>query len=287
MDTASLKYQNIFADEREQLRLATQNRLMHECETPIFREIFAGKQGLNVLDVGSNNGEKTVRWFSDPAVGRVLGLEFSEPLALQAQAAYGDGRFRFCQSDADAEDFAKRLDALMAEQGIDAFDVVYLSFVLSHLRAPRRLLAHLRTRMRPGGTLVAVETNDPASFLTPDGGLLPEFLSMLSLDPYAGARSLGARLPGMLADSGFRAPVLRCAAIEAGPGEAEKKEMIFEMFFSYLPGDAALLRQIEPDDPRFARWEAWLDRNYAALRRSILAPESRISMGMSVVSCME
>lgn len=276
---------SIFSEEKELRRLATQNELMHACEAPIFRELFAGKHGLNVLDVGSNNGEKTVRWFSGPAVARVLGLEYNAALAQRAQKEHGGERFRFRPCDVETDDFGERLAAWMAEDGTDGFDIIYLSFVLSHLKAPERLLTLLRPLLRPGGSLVAVETDDASAALLPEDRRFGEFLDILSQDPYAGDRGTGGRLPEMLGACGFREPVVRCNAISAGPDETEKKAMIYEMFFSYLPEDIAALRQKSPEDERYARWEQWIGECRAPLYRAICAPASRISMGMSVVTC--
>ncbi len=280
-----LENQNVFSGAKELERLATQSELMYECEMPILRGLLAGKQGLNVLDVGSNDGSKTVRWFSDPAVAHVLGLEYNAALARRAQAVYGGGRFRFCPCDAEAEEFASDLAALMAAEGIDGFDIIYLSFLLSHLHAPETLLTALKALLRPGGCLIAVETDDARAALTPDDRRFREFLDMLSLDPFAGDRGTGGRLIPLLAECGFRDPILRCGALSAGPGEAKKKAMIFEMFFSYLPEDIAILRAEAPEDPRYAGWEAWIREHHPALRSAICAPESTVSMGIAVVTC--
>ena len=67
-----MEKKNIFTTEKELGRLSTQNRLIYACEQPIFRELFAGKRGLSVLDVGCNDGEKTFRWFSVPEVSVVI-----------------------------------------------------------------------------------------------------------------------------------------------------------------------------------------------------------------------
>ena len=285
MESALTQNQNVFSGEKELMRLRTQNRLMHECEAPVFRELFAGRRGLNVLDIGSNNGEKTVRWFSDPAVAHVLGLEYNTLLAQQAQANYGDGRFRFCPCDVEDAEFPQRLAALMAEEGLEGFDVIYLSFVLSHLHAPEALLTLLRPLLRPGGCLIAVETDDAAASLAPEDRRFQDFLAMLAQDPYAGDRSTGGRLRAMLANCGYGDARLRCGAISAGPGEEEKKAMIFEMFFSYFPEDVEILLAADPEDARSAQWARWLEEHHDALRRAICAAPSRVSMGMSVVSC--
>ena len=283
MQTTFLHNPTVFSGEKELERLATQNQLMRRSEAPILRELFAGKRGLNVLDIGSNNGEKTVRWFSDPAVAHVLGLEYNAALAQQAQETYGGGRFRFCTCDVEGEEFLPLLTGWMAEEGIDGFDVVYLSFVLSHLKAPEALLKCLRPLLRPGGTLLAVETDDEEATLTPEDSRFRAFLEILAQDPYAGDRGFGGRLQAVLTDCGFGKTRLCCSAISAGPGEEEKKRMIFEMFFSYLPEDIAILRAASPGDERLAGWEHWMQEHYAALRQAVCAPDSRISMGMAVV----
>ena len=280
-----MEKKNIFTTEKELGRLSTQNRLIYACEQPIFRELFAGKRGLSVLDVGCNDGEKTFRWFSDPALARVVGLELDETLAARAQENYGNGVFSFYPCDVEAEDLAVQLADIMEREGLERFDVIYISYLLSHLRAPEALLHKLRPLLKEDGVLVAVESNDAAASLTPEDGRFREFLEMLAQDPYAGDRSVGGRLGAMLSACGFGVPELRCGAISAGPGEEEKKAMIFEMFFSFFPEDTALLRATAPEDARYARWERWLRRHLAPLRRSICAPDSRISMGLSVITC--
>ena len=280
-----MKNQSVFSEAKELERLRTQRELMRTCEEPVFRELFAQASGLRVLDVGCNDGEKTARWFSDPAVERVLGLEYNAALARQAHETHGGGVFSFYPCDVEAEDFPETLADILRREDIPGFDLIYLSFVLSHLRAPETLLRRLRPWLRPGGVLVAVETDDSKSFLKPEGGaLLMEFLELLTGDRYAGDRSCGSRLPQLLRDSGFGEAALRCAAIGAGPGEQEKKAHIFDMFFSYLPEDLPILRAAAPEDARYEAMERWLEENFGRLKQYILTEDSEISMGMSVVT---
>lgn len=275
----------VFSEAKELERLQTQRELMRTCEEPVFRDLFAGRSGLSVLDVGCNDGEKTVRWFADPAVKRVLGLEYNAVLARQAHETHGGEVFSFYPCDVEAEDFPETFAATLHREGIEGFDVMYLSFVLSHLQSPEKLLRRLREKLNPGGVIVAVETDDGKSFLKPEGGaLLKEFLEHLTADPYAGDRSCGSRLPQLLRAAGFSDVTLRCGAISAGPGEQEKKTHIFDMFFSYLPEDLRILRADAPEDARFAAAERWLAENFETLKGRILAEETHISMGMSVVT---
>lgn len=266
-------------------RLAVQYRLMCAIEKPILSEFFAGRSGLNVLDVGCNNGYKTTELFSTDAVAHVIGLEYDSTAAAQANERFGDGRFAFYECDAETPDFPELLRARMRENGVDGFDIIYLSYVLSHLSDPGRLLRCLRPLLRPGGHLLAAESDDSRCMLLPGETLLREFLCMLAEDPFAGNRATGKRLPALLEEAGFGQARIRCDAIAAGPGETERKSQIFEMFFSYLPEDAAILRARRPEDDKYIRWEAWIDSHFRELERDILSESSCVSMGMMVVTC--
>lgn len=266
-------------------RLAVQYRLMCSIEQPILSEFFAGRSGLNVLDVGCNNGYKTTELFSVDAVARVIGLEYDSAAAAQANERFGGGRFAFYECDAEAPDFPAHLSARMQENGVEGFDIIYLSYVLSHLSDPVRLLRHLRTLLRPGGHLLAAESDDSRCMLLPGEPLLRDFLRILAEDPFAGNRMTGKCLPTFLEEAGFGKPCIRCDAISAGPGETERKNQIFEMFFTYLPEDTAILRARWPEDPKYMQWEAWIDNNFPSLAQTIMDEQSAISMGMMVVTC--
>jgi hypothetical protein len=57
------------------------------------------------------------------------------------------------------------------------------------------------------------------------------------------------------------------------------------MFFSYLPSDAAILRERWPENPKSLQWEAWIDDNFPSLAQTIMDEQSAVSMGMMVVTC--
>ena len=281
-----MQKQLIFQEEQEVLRLAVQNSLLFPCERPILREIFGDRTGLAVLDVGCNDGGKTVQLFDVQQVHQVLGLEYNPALAQSAQERHGGSRFCFRACDIETEDFPSRLRAYMDEMGIGGFDLIYVSFVLMHLREPERLLKCLRSFLNPGGRLMAVETNDSASTLEPEGGeLLRDFLSILRQDPYAGNRSVGENLLPMLDRCGYGNVTLHLNALSAGPDATEEKQKIFLMFFSYLPEDVAILRELEPENPLYRQWEVWVRDNQERLYEAVTGPGSRISMGMTIVTC--
>ena len=275
---------SVFQSQAEADRLNVQSRLLSDVEAPFLRGLFEGRRGLRVLDVGCHSGEKCVSRFRHAAVGQVLGLELEGEVARLAEARFGNERFHFCACDVEREDFVPWLREQMQTLGIPAFDLINISFVLLFLREPERLLARLLPFLSEDGKILVTETDDSAAFLEPEGARLNAFLKRLALDPYAGDRSVGSRLPGMLERLGCKGELL-CSALRAGPGEEARKEEIFTMFFSYFPEDAALLRAHFPGEERYREWLSWTETEYPRLKEQILSPESTISMGMAVYAC--
>jgi SAM-dependent methyltransferase len=282
----NVQSQFVFQEENEIKRLRVQNELLSCYEAPVLAQIFAEGQNLAVLDIGCNNGSKTLERFNSDSVSRVIGLEYNEELASKAQEAYGDGKFSFYRFDVESENFAKRVRSIMNENQIDGFDVIYLSFVLMHLSDVKRLLLNLRPFLKEEGRVFIIEANDAASTLSGDqDGLLGEFLTILKKDPYSGNREVGATVCETLLDCGYENMHVWHDAVSAAEGEKEKKKAIFTTFFTYLREDVSLLLEAEPDNEVYKSWAAWLDSHYETLKRLILRKKSVISMGMKILTC--
>ena len=281
-----MKSQLVFQKKTEMERLRVQNNLLSCYEAPVFAQFFSEGQALNVLDVGSNNGTKTVERFSSESVSHVIGLEYNEELAIKAEKLYGNEKFSFFTCDVEDQDFPKQLRAIMGEKHIDGFDVIYLSFVLMHLSDMCKLLTALRYFLKPEGKLVIIEANDGASTLAnDDAGLLGEFLNVLKKDKSAGNREVGAAICDELVACGYKDVFVWYDAIAAGVGEAEKKQALFTMFFTFLPEDVRLLLEAEPENEEYKSWSTWLDRNYETLKQRIMQDQSEISMGIKILTC--
>ena len=281
-----MQSQLVFQEKNEIRRLRVQNELLSCYEAPILTQIFSEERNLSVLDIGCNDGQKTVERFSSESVSHVIGLEYNEKLAEKAQKTYGNEHFSFYPFDVETEDFSEYLRAIMAEKQIDGFDVIYLSFVLMHLSDVKGLLLDLYPFLKENGKLFIVEANDAASTLNNDEkGLLGEFLEMLKKDKYSGNRAVGATICEVLSDCGYRDICVWHDAVSAAESEKEKKKAIFTTFFSYLSEDILLLLDAEPDNEEYRSWSLWLDLNYKTLKRLILQEKSVISMGMKILTC--
>lgn len=277
----------VFQNNEELRRLEVQSRLLKPYEQSIYRRMIAGKSGLSLLDIGCNNGSKTVDRFTCDGIARVVGLEYHSGLARWAQETYGSDVFSFHPCDVEAPNFTDRLTAIMAHRGIESFDLIHISYVLLHLKAPGVLLSKLRGFLAPGGRLIVMETNDRICELTPDPfHLFGAFLDILSLDPFAGDRNCGGKVSALLADSGYQEIAGENILIRAGAVEPQKKKDLFDIFFSYLPWDIRLLRHQETDNIRYASCTSWLSQHYNTLQNIILAEGSELSIGIRAITCL-
>ena len=282
-----MQSQLVFQEELEIKRLRVQNRLLSAYEAPVFAQIFSEGRGITVLDIGCNDGSKTVECFSEEAVSRVIGLEYNAELAEQAQSKWGDDRFSFYPMDVETADFSDKLREIMSAKDIRSFDVIYLSFVLMHLKDAKKLLCALQPFLSENGKILIIEANDSASTLSHDAdGLLGECLDILKRETYSGNREVGRHICETLGECGYENIRVWHDSIGAGEGEKEKKEAIFTTFFSYLPEDVKLLNSLEPDNEEYGKWSAWIEARYEDLKRLIMQDKSEISMGMKFVTCM-
>ncbi len=280
-----MQKQSVFNEKKEIRRLKVQNRLLSAYEKPVLERVFAQREHIRVLDIGCNNGEKTVQRFADPCVEKVVGLEYNPELALEAQDRFGNDKFSFFSADVENPTFQILLTKQMQE--MEAFDVIYLSFVLMHLQEPERVLKALRPFLAPDGVLMIVEADDENAALIPDeGNLLHSFLHLLAQDPLAGNRQLGALLEEKLSNCGYENIASWCKGIEAWGDDKYVKADIFETFFSYLPEDVAQLLKEEPDNEVYRGCSSWLNAHYQELWRLIMSEHSQITMGMKILSCV-
>lgn len=279
-----MKRQEIFAEKKELRRLDVQHKLLEEYEKPVLGEIFNKGSELSVLDIGSNDGRKTVSFFSDGRVKKVIGLEYDECLAVNAEKEKRDDRFFFYSMDVESDGFPSSLERIMKEKNIDGFDIIYMSFVLMHLSDPLKLLSILRKYLKKNGKLVVVEADDSRVTLgevrTPS---LDTFLSILAEDRYSGNRSFGKDLEKTLLSAGYDDITLKCDSIVAEGDEKEKRGMIYTVFFSYLEEDVKILLS-EEDRAEYREWEKWLKSNINELESGIKEGKGTIRMGMKILT---
>ncbi len=280
-----MKEITVFQQKKEIERLGVQEDLFSPYEQPVYEKVFARPRKF-VLDIGANDGRKTVKRFSNTAIQKVIGLECNSKLVQIARNNCADSRFSFYHFDVEDRSFVPHIKKIMEEQHIPAFDVIHLSFVLMHLGDPAALLEKLKTLLIPEGVLMVMDMNDELSAITPDKeGRFSEFKQFLQLDPCAGDRICARKLPRLLEQVGYQNITLEREKLVASPEETQKKQDMFEVFCSYLQDDMKMLRDQDADNLDYIRCEDWLERNYEALRKDALSRDTAFSLGVGMIVC--
>lgn len=145
--------------------------------------------GSRVLEVGCGVGAQTVHLAARSPDAHLTAIDVSAASLRQAAARVPGVDFR--QAD---------LFALDGE-----YDHLFVCFVLEHLPEPEKALAHLKTLLRPGGTLTVIEGDHGSAFFHPRSEPAQAAIDCLvRLQADAGGDALiGRRLYPLLAGAGF------------------------------------------------------------------------------------
>ena len=184
-------------DAAEQTRLSLLNDLLNAA---CLREA-AVRPGERILDVGAGLGQLT-RGLARAAGRPVVAVERSHEQRARADdlaRAAGEGSLLEWR-DGDALDLPLRAE----EWG--TFDLCHARFILEHVPAPERVVAHLARAVRRGGRVVVCDDDHSILRVHPEPPELSAVWSAFARtyerngnDPY-----VGRRLPALLAGAGLR-----------------------------------------------------------------------------------
>ena len=277
---------SIFDSDCERDRLYGQSRLLKEYEQPVYDLLLADRQRADILDIGCNNGRKTADRFAKYHAGNVIGIEFHEMPVAEAKKRHADEVFRFFQMDIEAGDFEDRINGIMDQHGIEGFDIINMSFLLSHLKNPPAVLKKLRKILDKDGKLVIVEAEDSLIEMAPDAdGLIGLFLEALRADVFSGDREIGRKGPRLLKEAGYRGVAAQEIRICASDEERQKRELMFQTFFSYLPEDFKILCRQGSDYNGFEEMGRNIAENFEKFKTAFVDEAVRASCGIDIITC--
>lgn len=155
--------------------------------------------GCTVLEAGCGVGAQTVTLARNSPSARITAIDIAERSLDEARArlqAAGLTNVRFRQADI----FDLPFEA-------EAFDHVFVCFVLEHLPRPVDALAALKALLKPGGTITVIEGDHGSAYFHPDSAAAREAIACLvELQRRAGGNSMiGRQVYPLLVRAGFDA----------------------------------------------------------------------------------
>ncbi len=179
---------------RESARLVDQATTLSE----ILHHDTVYPAGSKVLEAGCGVGAQTVILARNSPEAEFTSVDLSEEslrVAEDAVSSQGLTNVTFRRGDIFRLPFAE-----------DAFDHVFLCFVLEHLANPVEALLSLRRVLKPGGTITAIEGDHGSTYFHPDSPWARKAIRCLvDMQAAAGGNSLiGRELYPLLKASGYR-----------------------------------------------------------------------------------
>ncbi|MEO1440714.1 MAG: methyltransferase domain-containing protein [Chloroflexota bacterium] len=183
-------------DVRESTRLQDQDNTLVE----LLHSDTTYPTGSTVLEAGCGVGAQTVTLAANSPHAHITSIDISAESVARAKQrveAAGHTNVTFQQGDIFALDFPD-----------DAFDHVFVCFVLEHLPQPANALAALRRVLKPGGTMTVIEGDHGSTYFYPDSPTAHAAIQcQVELQRRAGGNaSIGRELYPLLRAAGFDAP---------------------------------------------------------------------------------
>ncbi len=142
-------------DQRESIRLQDQAATLVE----LLHSDTGYPAGSRVLEAGCGVGAQTVTLAQNSPHAVITSVDISETSLAEAERkvlAAGFTHVRFEQGD-----------IFNLPYGPDAFDHIFVCFVLEHLADPAAALAALKDHLKPGGTITVIEGDHGSAYFHP------------------------------------------------------------------------------------------------------------------------
>jgi SAM-dependent methyltransferase len=197
---------------RERLRILA--RVMQPTTLALLNRAGV-RPGIACLDVGCGGGDVAfdLARLVGPS-GRVVGTDID---GTKLEIA----RHEAVQQGLTNVEFV--FDDIAHEHPRETFDLVHARFVLTHLPDPERAVLHLRSAVRPGGTIVLEDIDFRGHFSHPESPALRRYVDVYTqlVQRRGGDPNIGPRLPSLLAAAGFQDVRLNVVQPAAVDGEAK------------------------------------------------------------------
>ena len=234
------------------------------------------------MDIGSNTGDLIMDRLGllDKTV-KLVGVEYDEKAVVFANEKYGkSNKISFVQANVEEEDFLAKLQAIMKELGIEAFNVVNLSMILLHLKNPYRLLRALRQVMAKGATLIIKDIDDGFNIAYPDEqGYFQKMMGICASLETSGYRYSGRQIYTLLKRTGYIDCKLERFGLTTIGMDFDDKATLFDTYFSFIPEDLKLMVERHPENKAFKDDKQWVDGIYGELEEQFQSENFFFSLG--------
>lgn len=153
--------------------------------------------GSHVLEAGCGVGAQTVSLAKNSPEALITSVDVSEVSVAEAERKTKEAGFSNVQF--------QQADIFNLPFGRDAFDHIFVCFVLEHLPRPVEALHILKHHLRPGGTITVIEGDHGSVYFHPESEAAHRAINcQIALQKHAGGNALiGRELYPLLCNAGY------------------------------------------------------------------------------------
>ena len=268
-------------NKKEILRLKTQENILKEFDGDIYLKTAEYFENVYALDLGSNCGDNFYSRFSSlPNLVKAVGIEYDSDAVDLANKKYGADKFVFYQADVEAENFSERLDDILNEQRIEAFDIINISMLLLHIKKPYNLLKTARRLLKKGGILIIRDIDDGYNIAYPDNEkIFQQTIKYCSESEFSGYRESGREIYTTLKDTGFKDIKLVKLGLSTVEMNYDEREALFDTYFSFIGDDLKLMCKKYPDSEHFKTAYKWVVDHYDQMESEFMRDDFFFTLG--------
>lgn len=274
-----------YEDEKERRRLKIQQDLMRDFDSSTYEKAKSSYDSLKILDVGSSTGEFIMdRLGKSEKVEKIIGLEYDETSVQKANEKFGvKDKISFYKVDVESEEFISRLEEIIEKENIEKFNVINISMVLLHLKAPYKLLKNLRKFLSYDGILIVKDIDDGLNVAYPDEkGEFARVIEICRKNETSGFRESGRQIYTLLDRAGYKKVNLEKMGLTTVGMDFEERLALFDTYFSFILEDLKIMIERYPDDKKLAADYEWYSKSYDDLEEKFLDQAFFFSLGFMI-----
>ena len=220
----------------EKRRLSEQAKVELRMDYDIIDGMVSSRDGdvCNVLDIGCSTGTVTFRVFGKYGDSvRVIGVDKFEECVMDFNHDRPDGNMAAYLLDLEDDDWDDRLRAIMDEEMIPSFDLVYCSLSLHHMSDSGSVLKKVRNLMSDGGHVFIRTCDDALKLAYPGHDMKHEIIRETSSLPGAPDRYHSRKMYSQLLDAGFSDIRMDAFIADTCDMDADARAALFATTFTW------------------------------------------------------
>ena len=224
-------YDASYGDEFQRLQTQAVNSLHSDMD--VINKHTEPQKNYTVLDVGCAYGFVGKSRFEDGRFTKIIGIDKNEKCINEAQKRNTDSRFSYYLTDIEAENFENELGAVMAQNNLDGFDIIFAALVIHHLKDPQKFLKRIRKYLKDGGIIIIRGSDDGSKLAYNDNGLMKEIIALTTKISNVSDRFNGRKIYTQLLMAGYRNVSMFSYMRDLSLMDYDERAALFNESFSY------------------------------------------------------